>query len=84
MRLFIFEILFSKKGGENVSVQNHSFINKNCEICGKSELVLSSFNLCCNYGSKNDGEELTLNICGDCADKIYQTIQNLSEVKENQ
>ena len=84
MRLFIFEILFSKKGGENVSVQNHSFINKNCEICGKSELVLSTLKLCFNFGSKNDGEKLTLNICGDCADTIYETIQRRKEVKENQ
>jgi len=57
-----------------MNTQNRSFINKNCDICGKSELVLSTLNLCCNYGSKNDGEELTLTICGSCADKIYKTI----------
>ncbi len=67
-----------------MSIQNHSFINKNCDICGKSELVLSSLKLSCRYGSKYDGEELTLNICVNCADKLYEIINKLSEVKENQ
>ena len=57
-----------------MSIQNRSSINKNCEICGKSELVLSTLKLCCNYGSKNDGEELTLKVCGSCTDRIYKAI----------
>ncbi len=58
-----------------------SFINKNCELCGKPELVLSAVQLTCNYGSKNDGERLTLHICGACTDKLYSFI--LKESEEN-
>lgn len=58
------------------------FINKKCELCGQPELVLSSVRLTCNYGSKNDGESLSLHICGDCADSLYSFILNRNEVKE--
>lgn len=54
--------------------QNDSFINKNCEICGYNDLVLSSVNLSCNYGSKYDGGRIKLNICSNCADRIYKFI----------
>ncbi len=57
----------------------HSFINKNCELCGEPELVLSTVQLTCNYGSKNDGERLRLHICGACADKLYSFILKESE-----
>lgn len=56
--------------------QNNSFINKNCEICGHNDLILSSVQLCCNYGSKYDGESIVLNICGNCADKIFEAIKD--------
>ncbi len=59
--------------------QNGSFINKNCEICGCKDLVLSSVNLSCNYGSKYDGEQIKLNICSDCADRIYKFITIIKE-----
>lgn len=55
--------------------QNSSFINKNCDICGKSELVLSSLKLSCGYGSKYDGETLTIKICSSCSDKVYNFIK---------
>lgn len=57
-----------------MSIQNIIFINKNCEICGQPDLVLSSLHLNCNYGSKYDGEEIALNICGVCADRLYENI----------
>lgn len=66
-----------------MNTQNHSFINKNCDICGKSELVLSTLNLCCNYESQNDGEELTLKVCGTCTDKIYNFIKQNRGDKNN-
>ena len=65
-------IIFTEK-------QNNSFINKNCEICGHTDLVLSSIQLCCNYGSKYDGEQITLNVCSNCADRIYKFITELKE-----
>lgn len=54
-----------------------SFINKKCEMCGKNDLLLSELRLTCNYGSKYDGERMTIDICGNCADKIYNLIQNV-------
>ena len=60
-----------------MNIQNHSFINQNCDVCGKSELVLSTLNFNCNYGSKYDGEELILKICGNCTDKIYNFIKQV-------
>lgn len=62
-----------------MSVQNTHFI---CEICGGYEMVLSSLNLRCNYGSENDGEKLKLHICGNCADRIYECIQRERNIKE--
>ena len=55
--------------------QNRSFIHNSCELCGKGELSLSVLRLSCNYGSRNDGEDIALYICGDCADKIYNSVK---------
>ena len=62
-----------------MNTQNPSFINKNGNICGKSKLVLSTLNLCCNYDSKNNGEELTLKVCSVCINKIYNFIRHVRE-----
>lgn len=43
-----------------------------CEVCGRDDLVASELILRCEFGSKNDMEQLTLNICGDCADRFYE------------
>ncbi|MBR5022874.1 MAG: hypothetical protein IKY18_06710 [Oscillospiraceae bacterium] len=69
---------FTKKGGDDMSVQNTHFI---CEICGGYEMVLSSLNLRCNYGSENDGEELKLRICGKCADRYMSVFNEKTQEK---
>ena len=51
---------------------NGDFIH-GCECCGRDDLAASEITLKFNYGSKYDGEIITLNICGDCADKIFET-----------
>lgn len=57
---------------------NGDFI-RGCECCGKDDLVASQVVLTFNYGSCYDGEILTLELCGDCIDKIYRFIQNEAE-----
>ena len=64
-----------EKDGEKLT-QNSDFINKKCKMCGKEELALSVIELSCGYGSLNDGENIRLNICGECADKVYSLIKN--------
>lgn len=57
---------------------NDAFIDKPCAICGGvdcSFAALSYIDLACGYGSKNDGERVTLSICGRCADKLYEIIK---------
>lgn len=58
------------------------FIHNSCELCGKAELSLSELHLICGYGSLNDGEDITLNICGDCADRIFGIILKEKERKQ--
>ena len=58
--------------------QNGNFI---CEICGKPDMVASRIRLEANYGSVNDGTRLTLNVCGDCIDKIISKIMNGRKAK---
>lgn len=59
-----------------MSEQNYGFI---CEICGETDLVMSSLKLSCNYGSNYDGTDLTLSICGNCADRFYKYILEIKE-----
>lgn len=54
---------------------NTDFICK-CKLCGKVDLVLSELILKANYGSSYDGEVLTLDICGDCADRLFEQMSN--------
>ena len=65
-----------------MSSQNGDFMY-HCEICGCNELALSEINIRCGYGSKYDGEELKLSVCGDCMDKIYADILLYSEAKNS-
>ena len=46
-----------------------------CDICDQYDVYgPSQITLEANYGSKHDGERVTLNICGDCMDWIYDRI----------
>lgn len=45
-----------------------------CDLCGSEGLIPSRIIVECNYGSINDGERLMLEICGNCADRIYSSI----------
>lgn len=55
--------------------QNKSFIYKVCECCGEPDLVLSELHLVCNYGSKYDGEDISLAICSKCTDRIFEFLK---------
>lgn len=64
-------------------ISNRNFIDKRnesepanfyCDICGKESLIPSRIIIECNYGTIYDGEKLMLEICGDCADRVYSNI----------
>lgn len=52
--------------------QNTDFI---CGICGQPDIVASKMIVEANYGSANDGERVTLDVCGNCIDKLFEAIQ---------
>lgn len=56
-----------------MKVQNTDFI---CKFCGQSDMIASKVILEANYGSANDGECITLDVCGNCIDKLFEVIQN--------
>lgn len=70
--------MISLLGAVSKITSKTDFIHNNCELCGKRDMSLSLLRLMCGYGSLNDGEDITLNICGECADRIYQIIQKES------
>lgn len=55
-----------------MSVQNTGFI---CEMCGQPDIVASKVIIEANYGSVNDGERVTLEVCSDCIDWLFSVIQ---------
>lgn len=55
-----------------MSVQNTDFI---CGICGQPDMLASKVILEANYGSANDSERVTLDVCGNCIDKLFEAIQ---------
>ncbi len=60
--------------------QNDDLIIKPCDICGGTDAVdtvLSSINLVLGFGSIYDGERVSLDICGECADKIYELFKEV-------
>lgn len=67
-----------KKGVKFVCQQNERFINGCCEICGGS-WALSELHIICGYGSMYDGEKLSLSVCGECIDRIYNDIINKAD-----
>lgn len=60
-------------------MQNDDFI---CEICGKRDYVPSELAISANYGSVHDGEQLTLDICGECADAVFNLILKRAEKQQ--
>ncbi len=46
----------------------------NCKLCGKTDLVMSELTVRANYGSSYDGELLKIDLCGSCADKIFEAL----------
>lgn len=55
-----------------MTAQNTSFI---CGICCQPDMVASKVILEANYGSTNDGERVTLDVCCSCIDKLFAVIQ---------
>lgn len=56
--------------------QNENFISNKCERCGGNDMgyALSELQLLCGYGSRYDGEEIRIALCGKCADEVYKYI----------
>lgn len=48
-----------------------------CDICGKEDYFLSSVVLNANYGSEHDGERLTIALCGNCFDKLFDLVLDM-------
>ena len=71
---------------ETQSNANHRFMQSKCEICGGTDvadMALSEIVLTAGYGSKLDGEQLRLTICGKCADKIISVIERRESGSKN-
>lgn len=52
---------------------NDSFIDHRCQICGGTDIAdmaLSEVIVNAGYGSKRDGQQLRLVVCGECVEKI--------------
>lgn len=45
-----------------------------CPVCGHEDYVPSTITLQANYGSIHDGDIVTINLCGDCFDKLVSAI----------
>lgn len=43
-----------------------------CPVCGKRDYVPSTVTIRANYGSGNDGDSMTLYLCGDCVDRCME------------
>lgn len=59
---------------------NGDFIYK-CRLCGKTDIVMSELTLKANYGSSYDGEVLEVDLCGNCADRVFEQLSNEREVR---
>ncbi len=50
-----------------------------CDICDQHDLAPSTITLAANYGSTHDGERVTLMVCGDCMDWLFDSIAEHGE-----
>ena len=56
---------------------NDSFIHIQCAICGDTDIgdmALSQLILKSGFGSKHDGESVSLPLCGKCMDRLHNYI----------
>lgn len=81
VRLFVFTklilIIDGLSDGKGDDFMNNEHPHTRCEICGGEDcggVALSRLQLSFGYGSRYDGEQVELTICGDCADKLYKQI----------
>ena len=64
-------------GGRNDDfIRNGEF---HCEICGGDDYVPSKIAVSASFGSVHDGEQLTLDVCGQCADAVFDLIMSRAE-----
>lgn len=62
-------------------MSNTDFMNRDfhCNLCGARDLVPSKITLEANYGSGHDGEQITLYVCGNCMDWLFDTCTKRGE-----
>lgn len=48
--------------------------NLKCEVCGADEWVLSRIRLTACYGSRYDGADVELAVCGECLDGVIELL----------
>lgn len=56
---------------------NDNFIHMKCAICGDTDtgdMALSQLTLKLGFGSKHDGESVSLPLCGKCVDRLHNYI----------
>ena len=66
-----------RKGKELKGMANDSFIDHRCQLCGgtdTADTALSEVIINAGYGSKHNGQQLRLVVCGECVDKLRSAI----------
>lgn len=61
---------------------NDSFIHIQCAICGDTDagdMALSQLIFKPGFGSKHDGESVSLPLCGKCMDRLHNHYRSLAE-----
>ena len=65
-------------------MQKADCIPTRCETCGGEDCAgaaLSWLQLIFGFGSQNDGDQVELTICGNCAGKIHDLIRSKIKVQ---
>ena len=71
-----------RKGKELKGMANDSFIDHRCQLCGgtdTADTALSEVIINAGYGSKHDGQQLRLVVCGECVDRLLSIIETNAE-----
>ncbi len=50
-----------------------------CDMCGRQKDGVSTIELKAGYGSKHDGKHRTLELCGECYDKLSGIIHIMTK-----